>query len=130
MLAQPAAKKHRLKCLLALVKQLKPENFTFIPTILPEVPYGCFGAQNHDLYLALKIFSGKHTDVPKLHHSSLSQIVLCVKEQNEKTRVAAYKCLTAIGYVYLEKCEDKRAAMKDYFEMIIAGLTGSTHLAG
>eukprot|EP00116_Pleurobrachia_bachei_P001480 sb/3461742/ len=93
VLAQPAAKKHRLKCLLALVRQLKAENFNFIPTILPE-------------------------------------IVLCVKEQNEKTRLAAYKCLTAIGYIYLDKSEDKRAAMKDYFEMIIAGLTGSTHLAG
>ena len=53
-----------------------------------------------------------------------------MKEQNEKTRLAAYKCLTAIGYIYLDKSEDKRAAMKDYFEMIIAGLTGSTHLAG
>ena len=55
--------------------------------------------------------------------------MLCVKEQNEKTRVAAYKCLTAIGYVYLDKSQDKRLAMKSYIEMIIAGVTGQTHLA-
>ena len=52
-----------------------------------------------------------------------------MKEQNEKTRVAAYKCLTAIGYVYLDKSQDKRLAMKSYIEMIIAGVTGQTHLA-
>ena len=52
-----------------------------------------------------------------------------MKEQNEKTRVAAYKCLTAIGYVYLDKSQDKRLAMKNYIEMIMAGVTGQTHLA-
>lgn len=92
VLAQPAAKKHRLKCILSLVKKLDPENFDFIPSILPE-------------------------------------IVLCVKEANEKSRLAAYKCLTAIGYIFLEKSADKREAMKSYVEMIIAGLTGTAHLA-
>ena len=41
-LAQPAAKKHRLKCLLSLVKKLDLENFEFIPSILPEVSCGLF----------------------------------------------------------------------------------------
>lgn len=59
-LAKGSSKKHRLKCLLALIKKLTADNFTFIPTILPE-------------------------------------IIMCVKEQNEKSRVAAYKCLVAIG---------------------------------
>ena len=36
-LAQPGAKKHRLKCLLSLVKKLDIENFEFVPSILPEV---------------------------------------------------------------------------------------------
>ena len=52
-----------------------------------------------------------------------------MKEPNEKTRVAAFKCLVAVGYVFLEKSDDKKEAMKHYFEMIIAGLTGDTHLA-
>ena len=40
-LATPAAKKHRLKCLLSLVKKLDIENFDFIPSILPEVSQFC-----------------------------------------------------------------------------------------
>ena len=91
-LSSTACKKPRLKCLLALIKNLDIDGLNYIPNILPE-------------------------------------IILCVKEQNEKTREAAYKCVVTIGYVLVEKADDKTKAIKDYFAMVIVGLTGSTVLA-
>ena len=103
-------------------------NFSFIEDAYIHKKFYYVELLNNSSRKSLKLFFS-FWRIPGPDPTFHLQIVLCVKEQNEKTRVAAYKCLTAIGYVYLDKSQDKRLAMKSYIEMIIAGVTGQTHLA-
>jgi ribosomal RNA-processing protein 12 len=88
----PGAKKSRLKCLVAVIDQIKTDPMTFLVSVLPEVLLG-------------------------------------LKEANEKTRSMSNELVVKMGFAAMKTSQlSSGASITQFVSTVLAGLAGSPHL--
>lgn len=122
--AVSAAKRYRLQCLKAvLLETLDPDG--------PEIDFAVIQGRCGSSHAALlHISSVKSQQVQQLITPIVSEIVLCLKEANKKTRTAAYDVIVEIAHamhaVQPPSMETGEGGLKSLVNIVLSGLVGVT----